>query len=53
MADYMIIPFQGGEFGIRAESDRAGSRSKQHNTKGMTLGFKTRYEALDFVDLIC
>jgi len=28
MADYMIIPFQGGEFGIRAESDRAGSRSK-------------------------
>jgi len=51
MADYMIIPFQGGEFGIRAESDRAGSRSKQHNTKGMTLGFKTRYEALDFVRL--
>ncbi len=27
--------------------------SKQHNTKGMTLGFKTRYETLDFVDLIC
>jgi len=27
--------------------------SKRHNTEGMTLGFKTRYEALDFVDLIC
>jgi len=51
MADYKIIPRQGGEFGIRAESDRAGSRSGRHNTKGLTLGFKTPYEALDFVRL--
>jgi len=50
MADYKIIRSQGGEFGIRAESDRAGNRSKPHNTKGMTLGFKT-FEALDFVRL--
>jgi hypothetical protein len=51
MADYKIIRLQGGEFGIRAESDRAGNRSKPHSTKGMTLGFKTPFEASDFVRL--
>jgi hypothetical protein len=49
MADYKILRYPGGEFGIRAESDRAGKRSKAHNTKGMTLGFKTRHEALEFI----
>jgi hypothetical protein len=49
MADYKIIPFYGGEFGIRVESDRAGNRRKPHDTKGVTLGFKTDDEALDFV----
>ena len=44
MADYKTIHLKGG-FGIRAVSDRAGSRSKPHNTKGMTLGFRTRHEA--------
>jgi hypothetical protein len=48
MADYKIIRLQGGEFGIRVESDRAGNR-KPHNTKGVTLGFKADDEALDFV----
>ncbi len=51
MADYKIIRLQGGEFGIRVESDRAGNRRKPHNTKGTTLGFKTCFEALDFVRL--
>lgn len=51
MADYKIIRLQGGEFGIRVESDRAGNRRKPHNTKGVTLGFKTDDEALDFVRL--
>ena len=27
------------------------AEANMHNTKGMTLGFKTRYEALDFVRL--
>jgi len=50
MADYKIIPFYGGEFGIRVESDRAGRRIESDNSKGMTLRFKTD-EALDFVRL--
>jgi hypothetical protein len=49
MTDYKIIRLQGGEFGIRVESDRAGNRRKPHNTKGVTLEFKTDDEALDFV----
>jgi len=49
MADYKILRFEDGDFGIRTESDRAGSRTKRHNTKGMTLGFKTRHETLEFV----
>jgi hypothetical protein len=49
MADYKIVRLPGGEFGIRVESDRAGNRRKPHNTKGVTLGFKTDDEALDFV----
>jgi hypothetical protein len=50
MADYKIVRSQGGEFGIRAESDRAGRRSQPDNIKGMTLGFRT-FEVLDFVRL--
>ena len=49
MADYKIIRFQDSGFGVRAESDRAGNRSKPHSMKGMTLGFKTHFEALDFL----
>ena len=49
MADYKIIRLQGGELGIQVESDRAGNRRNPHNTKGSTLGFKTPFEALDFV----
>ena len=51
MADYKIIRFQGGEFGIQVESDRAGDRRKPHNTTGVTLAFKTDDEVLDFVRL--
>ena len=51
MTDYKIIRLQGGEFGIRAESDRAGRRSDPDNIKGRTLHFKTPFEALDFVRL--
>jgi hypothetical protein len=51
MADYKIIRLQGGEFGIQVESDRAGDRRKPHNTKGVTLAFKTDDEVLDFVRL--
>jgi len=50
MADYKIIRLQGGEFGIRAESDRAGRRIEPDNIKGITVRFKTD-EALDFVTL--
>jgi len=50
MADYKIISFHGGEFGIRVESDRAGRRIEPDNIKSMTLRFKTD-EALDFVRL--
>jgi hypothetical protein len=50
MADYKIIRLQGGEFGIRVESDRAGRRIEPDNIKGITVRFKTD-EALDFVRL--
>ena len=49
MADYKIIRLPGGEFGIQVESDRAGNRRRPHNTKGVTLAFKTDGEAFDFV----
>jgi hypothetical protein len=50
MADYKIIRYQGGDFRITVESDRAGRRSEPDNIKGMTLGFKID-EALNFVSL--
>jgi hypothetical protein len=49
MADYRVMSYQGGEFGIRAESDRAGNRAGGRSTKGSTLGFKSGYEAVEFV----
>jgi hypothetical protein len=50
LADYKIARLNGGEFGIRAETDRAGNRSGSgRSTKGLTLGFKTGYEAVEFV----
>jgi hypothetical protein len=49
MADYKVMRYQGGEFGIRAESDRAGNRSGGRSTKGATLAFKSGYEAAEFL----
>ena len=50
MADYKIVRYQGDDFRIRVESDRAGRRSEPDNVKGMTLGFNID-EALNFVSL--
>jgi hypothetical protein len=50
MADYTIIRYQGGDFGIRADSDRAGNRTGSgRSTKGLTLAFKTGHDAAQFV----
>jgi hypothetical protein len=51
MADYKIVRYQGGDFRITVESDRAGRRSEPDNIKGVTLGFKID-EALNFVSLM-
>ena len=50
MADYKIVRYQGDDFRITVESDRAGRRSEPDNIKGMTLGFNID-EALNFVSL--
>ena len=50
MADYKIVRYQGDDFRIRVESDRAGRRSEPDIVKGMTLGFNID-EALNFVSL--
>jgi hypothetical protein len=50
MADYKIVRYEGDDFRITVESDRAGRRSEPDNIKGMTLGFNI-YEALNFVSL--
>lgn len=49
MTDYTILRFSGGDFGIRADSDRAGSRPAGPSCKGLTLAFKTGYDTAEFV----
>jgi hypothetical protein len=52
ITDYAIVRLGGGSFGIRADSDRAGTRTGtgSRSTKGMTLAFKTGYDAWEFVE---
>jgi TIR domain len=50
MPDYKIVRLNGGGIGIRVESDRAGNRTGTgSSTKGLTVVFRTGYEALQYV----
>jgi hypothetical protein len=51
IVDYRVVRLSGGEFGIRAESDRAGNRTGPHSTKGLTLAFRNGYDAWEFLSV--